>query len=179
MRGVAVIISAAIGIALLASPIAVHAKTAKECRAEWQAKKTEFQAKKITQKDYIKQCTAGAAAVAPAPAKEQTTKKSEPAKRTESKTAPRSGAVTRTEPKAATAPAAKSSPVAMGAKQFSTEAQAKSRCGSGTVVWVNLDSKIYHFTGYKDYGGTKHGAYMCERDATSDGMRAAKNEKHP
>ena len=52
-------------------------------------------------------------------------------------------------------------------------------CGSGTIVWANLDSKIYHFTGNKDYGNTKSGAYMCERDATSQGMRAAKNEKHP
>ena len=33
--------------------------------------------------------------------------------------------------------------------------------------------------GYKDYGNTKSGAYMCERDATSQGMRASKNEKHP
>lgn len=24
-----------------------------------------------------------------------------------------------------------------------------------------------------------NGAYMCERDAQSQGMRAAKNEKHP
>jgi hypothetical protein len=53
------------------------------------------------------------------------------------------------------------------------------RCGSGTIVWANLDSKIYHFTGNKDYGNTKSGAYMCERDATGQGMRAAKNEKHP
>ena len=49
----------------------------------------------------------------------------------------------------------------------------------GTVVWANLNSKIYHFTGYKDYGNTKTGAYMCESDATSQGMRASKNEKHP
>jgi hypothetical protein len=47
------------------------------------------------------------------------------------------------------------------------------------VVWANLDSKIYHFTGYKEYGKTKAGAYMCEQDATGQGMRAAKNEKHP
>ncbi len=66
-----------------------------------------------------------------------------------------------------------------GANQYTTEAQAKARCGSGTVVWANLKSKIYHFAGHKDYGNTKEGAYMCERDATSEGMRAAKNEKHP
>ena len=66
-----------------------------------------------------------------------------------------------------------------GANQYQTEAQAKFRCGAGTVVWANLDSKIYHFTGYKEYGKTKAGAYMCEQDATGQGMRAAKNEKHP
>ena len=49
----------------------------------------------------------------------------------------------------------------------------------GTVVWANLNSKIYHFSGHKDYGNTKSGAYMCELDATTQGMRAAKNEKRP
>ena len=43
----------------------------------------------------------------------------------------------------------------------------------------NLDSKIYHFSGHKDYGHTKEGAYMCEKDALGQGIRAAKNEKHP
>ena len=75
------------------------------------------------------------------------------------------------------APAAAMAPT--GAKEYSTEAQAKARCGSGTVVWAKLNSKIYHFAGHKDYGNTQSGAYMCERDATSQGIRAAKNEKHP
>jgi hypothetical protein len=44
---------------------------------------------------------------------------------------------------------------------------------------VNLDSKIYHFAGYKDYGNTKTGAYMCEGNTAAAGFRAAKNEKHP
>jgi hypothetical protein len=47
------------------------------------------------------------------------------------------------------------------------------------VVWVNLKSKIYHFAGYKNYGTTEHGAYMCEKQATTDGFRASKNEKRP
>jgi hypothetical protein len=47
------------------------------------------------------------------------------------------------------------------------------------VVWANLKSKIYHFSGTKDYGATKDGAYMCEKDATAQDIRAAKNEKHP
>jgi hypothetical protein len=46
-------------------------------------------------------------------------------------------------------------------------------------VWVNLTSKIYHFSGTRSYGNTKHGAYMCEHDTAAAGMRAAKNETHP
>jgi hypothetical protein len=47
------------------------------------------------------------------------------------------------------------------------------------VVWANLSSKVYHFSGYRDYGTTKKGAYMCEKDATGQGFRASKSEKHP
>jgi hypothetical protein len=46
-------------------------------------------------------------------------------------------------------------------------------------VWVNLNSRIYHFRGSHDYGDTKKGAFMCERDAAAQGIRAAKSEKHP
>ena len=53
------------------------------------------------------------------------------------------------------------------------------RCPADTVVWVNLSSKVYHYRGYKDYGTTKKGAYMCEKDATAQGNRASKTEKHP
>ncbi len=65
------------------------------------------------------------------------------------------------------------------ANRFDTEAAAKGHCPGATVVWVNLKSKIYHFSGSKDYGHTKSGSYMCEQDATAGGFRAAKNEKHP
>ena len=67
----------------------------------------------------------------------------------------------------------------VGANQFSTEAQAKYRCPTGTVVWVNLKSKVYHFSGTIFYGNTEHGAYMCEGDTAAKGMLAAKNESHP
>jgi hypothetical protein len=53
------------------------------------------------------------------------------------------------------------------------------RAASDTVVWANLDSKIYHFSGYRNYGTTKEGAYMCEKDAVAQAFNAAKNEKHP
>jgi hypothetical protein len=189
MRVFAIILSTVIGVSLIGSTIVAEAKTAKECRAEWQANKADFQAKKIKQKDYVTQCTAGAAAAPPAAtqptatqptATENKTKKTR-AKKTESKTAPAPVTPTATEsaPAPKPAPAARPSRAVTGANQFTTESQAKSRCGSDTVVWANLNSKVYHFVGNHAYGTTKSGAYMCERDAMSGGMRAAKNEKHP
>ena len=173
MNKFAIICSAIIGASIFYSPTIAYAKTAKECRAEWQANKAANQAKKITESAYVKECTASGATTQPAVAK--------PTKKTEPKAAPASAAP-KTETKMApapAAPAAKSSSAATGTNQYTTEAQAKARCGSGIVVWANLSSKIYHFSGHNDYGKTKNGAYMCERDATSEGMRAAKNEKHP
>jgi hypothetical protein len=66
-----------------------------------------------------------------------------------------------------------------GASQYSTEALAWAHCPTETVVWANTRSNIYHFRGTDNYGTTKRGAYMCERDALAGGIRAAKNEKHP
>jgi hypothetical protein len=156
-----------------AAPAASGEKTAKACRDEWRANKADNQAKGITEKAYVTQCRAGTAAAQPAPAptaekKTTATPAPAPAPAPEKKTA--------TTPMAPP-PAASTTPT--GANQYTTEAQAKGRCGTGTVVWANLNSKIYHFASYKDYGNTKSGAYMCERDATSQGMRASKNEKHP
>jgi hypothetical protein len=151
------------------APAATQQKTVKACQEEWRANKDANQAKGITQKAYVTQCRAGgtAAAPAPAPAPAQTKTTTAPAPAPAPSAPPASTAAR----PATTAPA--------GANQYATEVQAKLRCGSGTIVWANLDSKIYHFTGNKDYGNTKSGAYMCERDATGQGMRAAKNEKHP
>ncbi len=136
-------------------------KTARECVAEWRAHKAENQAKGITESAYVAQCRAGTpgapTTAAPVP--------STP-----------SQATTAATPSSSAAPAA-TPPT--GANQFAAEGQAKAHCPSDTVVWANLSSKIYHFSGYKDYGHTKRGAYMCERDAAAQGLRAAKNEKHP
>lgn len=150
------------------APAATQQKTVKACQEEWRANKDANQAKGITQKAYVTQCRAGGTAAAPALAPAQTKTTTAPAPAPAPSAPPASTAAARP---ATTAPA--------GANQYATEVQAKMRCGSGTIVWANLDSKIYHFTGNKDYGNTKSGAYMCERDATSQGMRAAKNEKHP
>lgn len=65
------------------------------------------------------------------------------------------------------------------ATQFTTAAQAKGHCPGDTVVWGNLNSKVYHYSGSRDYGTTKSGAYMCEKDTAAAGFHAAKNEQHP
>ena len=196
MRKIAIICSAIIGASFLAVPAVSQQKTIKACQEEWRANKGDNQAKGITEKAYVTQCRGGEAAK-PAPAEKKAAKPAPAEKKTaapapaEKKTAAPAPAEKKT---AAPAPAekktaaptpapAKPAPAtttaAAGANQYSTETQAKLRCMTGTVVWANLNSKIYHFAGHKDYGGTKSGAYMCESDATSQGMRAAKNEKHP
>jgi DNA uptake protein ComE-like DNA-binding protein len=42
------------------------------------------------------------------------------------------------------------------------------------MVWVNLDSKLYHKEGSRWYGKTKSGKYMPEADALNQGFRASK-----
>jgi len=151
-------------------------KTAKACQEEWRANKAANQANGVTEKAYVATCRGGAAptttaapavpAPTAAPAAPAPTAAAPPAKQSPSSTAA-----------AKPAPTTSANPV--GANQFSTEAQAKARCPTDTVVWANLKSKIYHFSGTKNYGNTKNGAYMCERDTAAEGIRAAKNETHP
>src|SRR5262245_6329612 len=49
--------------------------------------------------------------------------------------------------------------------QYTSESAAKMTCPLDNVVWVNTRSKVYHASGTKDYGKTKKGAYMCEKEA--------------
>jgi hypothetical protein len=42
------------------------------------------------------------------------------------------------------------------------------------MVWVNLDTKLYHYEGDRSYGATKHGKFMWEDQAIRDGCRAFK-----
>ena len=156
-----------------AAPAATGQKTVKACTEEWRANKAANEAKGLTLKAYVADCRTGKTTAQPTlfptqPQQTRTTTAPPPAAQPPQQ-APRT--TTGAAPPAATAPT--------GANQYATEGQAKFRCVGGTVVWANLDSKIYHFSGNKTYGQTKSGAYMCERDAQGQGMRAAKNEKHP
>jgi pyruvate/2-oxoglutarate dehydrogenase complex dihydrolipoamide acyltransferase (E2) component len=148
-------------------------KTAKECNDEYSANKAAIKAGGQTKKDFVAACRAGtetipaAAAPAPAPA---------PAP---AAAAPAPAPVAAAPAPAPAGPQSMKPQVATGAGQFGTDAQAKARCPSDTVVWLNTKSGIYHFAGTHNYGNTKQGAYMCEADAKAAGDRAAENEKHP
>jgi hypothetical protein len=160
-------------------------KTVKACEDEWKADKAGNQAKGITEKDYVAKCR-GDATTAATPAAAPPTAKPAAAPPAAAPAAPKvaapAPAAAPATPAAATpAPAAppKAATAPTGAKQYAAEAQAKGQCPTDTVVWANLDSKIFHFAGHKDYGHTKKGAYMCEKDALAQRIRAAKDEKHP
>jgi cytochrome c1 len=156
---------------------AAQQKTVKACRDEWRANKAANQAKGITERAYVAQCRGGESAAQPAQQTATPPAAAPAPPKTTTVPAPQATPSTRSTAQPAPAPASTAAPA--GANQYSTEAQAKARCGSGLVVWANLDSKIYHFAGHKSYGNTKTGAYMCETDATRGGMRAAKSEKRP
>ena len=145
--------------AWLGSSALAQQKTVKECDAEWSANKATIQASGKTKKEFVAECRAGsttAAAPALAPA-----------------------ACTGPPAPDAHRPATPATGTPSGTNQFATADLAKAHCPSDTVVWANLGSKIYHFDGSKYYGQTKSGAYLCEKDATATGFRAAQNEKHP
>jgi hypothetical protein len=166
-------------------------KTAKECVAEWRADKAGMQARGVTQKAYVEQCRTGdstpsatapetkptVAAPTPAPSRPAPTA-------TEATPAPapqRPAPTTTAGPAQAPVqqPSAPRSTATLEAGQFADEVSAKARCPADTVVWVNLPSKIYHFAGTKNYGTTKRGVYMCEKDAIAAENRASKTESHP
>ena len=160
-----------------AADTAAPKKTVKACEDEWRANRAANQAAGVTQKAYVEKCRAGAATAQPAPSAAPASAPSAPP------AASRPSQPAAHAPSAAPAQAPTRTPAAAGqpagANQYASEAQAKARCPSDTVVWVNLDSKIYHYSSYRNYGQTKSGAFMCEKDTATAGFRAAKNEKRP
>ncbi len=58
---------------------------------------------------------------------------------------------------------------------FTTEDAAQRHCPADTVVWLNTRSGIYHLKGERWYGRTKHGAYVCKKEADAAGDRETEN----
>jgi hypothetical protein len=164
-----VALSALAGLQVVSAPGFAQQSTVRACQDEWRANRAANQAAGVTEKDYVEKCRAGKTAAAPAAAAPAAAP-SKPAAKTAAPSATRPATVGVAKP---------TSPAPAAANQFSNEALAKAHCGRDIVVWANLGSRIYHFNGARDYGNTKEGAYMCEKDAVGQGIRAAKNEKHP
>ena len=76
-------------------------------------------------------------------------------------------------PAAAPAPAPKPTPPASAARTTSTPTTAQQPPAKG-MVWVNLDTKVFHREGDRYYGNTKNGKFMTEADAIKAGYREAK-----
>ena len=172
LRAVAAAFALAAVMGLGATGAAQAQSVMKECGNEWKAAKAAGTTNGQTWQEFLKSCrTQHASAPAAAPAAAPMAPAAAPAPM-----APAPAPMQTAQPKPAPAPAP-TRPMAKptGAGQFSTESEAKSRCPSDTVVWLNTKSHIYHYAGTRSYGTTKQGAYMCEADAAAAGDRASKS----
>jgi hypothetical protein len=79
-------------------------------------------------------------------------------------------------PKAAPTPApAPASPPAAAAPAKTAAPAAAQQPPVKGMVWVNLDTKVFHREGDRYYGTTKNGKFMTEADAVKAGYREAKS----
>jgi hypothetical protein len=161
-------------------------KTVKECDAEWQANKASIQASGQTKKQYVAGCRGGTgnatAQQAPSRSPRSTPADSQAARTSPAPTAQAPAVRERNTERSAREKTTRTPQTNSGqaaAAQYSSIVAAKAHCPADTVVWVNTDTKIYHYSESARYGKTKDGAYMCEKDTAAAGFRPAKNEKHP
>jgi len=61
-------------------------------------------------------------------------------------------------------------------ERFSTVSDAAKHCPGDIVVWSTFSkkSRSFHLSSSRYYGKTKHGAYVCEKDAVAAGYHASK-----
>ncbi len=166
-----------LAVILYTGPVFAQQKTVKDCEAEWKANKASIQASGKKKADFMAECRGTSAQPATAPA-QTAPSNAAPATTTKPVTPPPAQPA----PKAAakqTKSSHETAALPSGVGQYATDTEAKAHCPSDTVVWANPESKIYHFSGYHDYGHTKKGAFVCEKEVVSAGFRAAKDEKHP
>jgi hypothetical protein len=71
--------------------------------------------------------------------------------------------------------AALAAPTSANLPMFATEDVAQKHCPKDTVVWLNIPSGIYHLKGERWYGRTKHGDYVCQKEADAAGDRETEN----
>jgi hypothetical protein len=78
-------------------------------------------------------------------------------------------------PAVPTISAAQAVQLAVAPAMFDTEAAAQAHCPRDVVVWLNIPSGVYHEKGVRWYGRTKHGAYVCKKEAAAAGDRDTRN----
>ena len=86
---------------------------------------------------------------------------------------------TRSETGAAPAPREERKPSASAGAGKSEPSVAYQAPPSKGMVWVNLETKVYHREGDRWYGRTKRGKYMTEADAIRQGYRVSKEKDEP
>jgi hypothetical protein len=82
------------------------------------------------------------------------------------------GAVSLSAQATATATATKAPKVKAPAAPAPSAADIADATSKG-MVWVNLNTKVYHKAGVPTYGTTKNGKFMSEADAKAAGYKAA------
>jgi hypothetical protein len=73
------------------------------------------------------------------------------------------------------ATSATAAPSSLSLQLFDTEQAAQKHCPKDQVVWLNTRSSIYHEKDMRWYGNTKHGAYVCRKEADAAGDRDTRN----